>query len=107
MYVRVGDTFAYLSVVLDLYNNEIVTWKISNRNDLSLVINTLKQLNGKLLDKNALLHSDQRFQYTAKSYENQLKELQIQGSHSQKGNCYDNACIVKDREVVFSAPKND
>jgi putative transposase len=25
-YMRVGDTFAYLSAVLDLYNNEIVVW---------------------------------------------------------------------------------
>ncbi|WP_183255574.1 IS3 family transposase [Anoxybacteroides tepidamans] len=102
-YVRVGDTFAYLSVVLDLYNNEIVAWELSNRNDLPLVINTLNQLNGKLLDKNALLHSDQGFQYTTKSYENHLKELQIQGSHSRKGNCYDNACI----ESFFSHLKTE
>jgi len=26
-YIRVGDTFAYLSAVLDLYNNEIVAWE--------------------------------------------------------------------------------
>ncbi len=92
-YVRVGDPFAYLSAVLDLYNNEIVAWELSERNDLELVLHTLKQLNGKPLGQNALLHSDQGFQYTTKSYENQLKELKIQGSHSRRGNCHDNACI--------------
>jgi transposase InsO family protein len=50
-YVRVGDTFAYLSSVLDLYNNEIVAWELSERNDLELVWNTLKQLNRKPFGK--------------------------------------------------------
>jgi len=45
-YIRVGDTFAYLSAVQDLYNNEIVAWELSERNDLEWVLNTLKQLDG-------------------------------------------------------------
>lgn len=60
-YVRVGDNFAYLSAVLDLYNNEIVAWKISERNDLELVLDTLKQLKGKPFTEKALIHSDQGF----------------------------------------------
>ncbi|WP_142391059.1 DDE-type integrase/transposase/recombinase, partial [Bacillus thuringiensis] len=48
-YVRIGDQFAYLSAVLDLYNNEIVAWKLSRRNDLDLVLTTLQQLEGKSL----------------------------------------------------------
>jgi putative transposase len=102
-YVRVGDNFAYLSAVLDLYNNEIVAWQLSERNDLELVLNTLKQLEGKPFAKNALIHSDQGFQYTTKAYENHVKELKIQGSHSRKGNCHDNACI----ECFFSHLKTE
>jgi putative transposase len=110
-YVRVGDTFAYLSAVLDLYNNEIVAWELSERNDLDLVLNTLKQLEGKPFGKNALLHYDQGFQYTTKSYEIKLKELQIQGSHSRKGNCHDNSCIqsffshLKTEKLYLVLPK--
>jgi transposase InsO family protein len=63
----------------------------------------LKQLEGKPFGKNALLHSDQGFQYTTRSYENQLKELKIQGSHSRRGNCHDNACI----ESFFSHLKTE
>lgn len=102
-YVRVGDNFVYLSAVLDLYNNEIVAWELSERNDLELVLNTLKQLNGKPFGQNALLHSNQGFPYTTKSYEKQLKELKIQGSHSRRGNCHDNACI----ECFFSHLKTE
>ncbi len=102
-YVRVGENFAYLSAVLDLYNNEIVAWQLSERNDLELVLNTLKQLEGVPFAKNALIHSDQGFQYTTRTYENHVKELKIQGSHSRKGNCHDNACI----ECFFSHLKTE
>ncbi|WP_412547157.1 IS3 family transposase [Peribacillus simplex] len=102
-YVRIGDTFAYLSAVLDLYNNEIVAWEVSTRNDLELVHNTLNQLRDKSFEKGALLHSDQGFQYTTKSYERQVKELGLQGSHSRRGNCHDNACI----ESFFSHLKTE
>jgi transposase InsO family protein len=87
--------------------------KISERNDLELVLNTLRQPNGKPFDKNALLHSDQGFQYTTKSYENKLKELKIQGSHSRRGNYHDNACIecffshLKTEKVIFGSPQNN
>jgi putative transposase len=50
-------------------------------------------MEGKAIGKTALLHSYQGFQNTTKSYENQLKILKIQGSHSRRGNCHDNACI--------------
>ncbi|WP_138090975.1 IS3 family transposase [Halalkalibacterium halodurans] len=88
-YVRIGDKFVYLSAVLDL----IVAWQLSERNYLDLVVDTLKQLTGKSFAKNALIHSDQGFQYTTKTYEKQLEGLGVQGSHSRRGNCYDNACI--------------
>jgi putative transposase len=63
-----------------------VAWQLSERNDLELVLNTLKQLEGKPVAKNALIHSEQGFQYTTRTYENKVKELKIQGSHSRKGN---------------------
>ncbi|WP_176520516.1 DDE-type integrase/transposase/recombinase [Bacillus cereus] len=40
-YLPFKDKFLYLSVVQDLYNNEIVAWKLSHRNDLQLVLKTL------------------------------------------------------------------
>ena len=92
-YIRIGDQFAYLSAVLDLYNNEIVAWKLSPRNDLDLVLTTLHQLEGRSLTTKPLFHSDQGFQYTSKSYAKQLERLGFVDSHSRRGNCFDNACI--------------
>lgn len=84
MIVEIAFTFD--SQFMDLYNNEIVAWEFSERNDLDLVIRTLAQLKEKVDGKKALLHSDQGFQYTTKSYEQGLEELGIQGSHSRRGN---------------------
>lgn len=112
-YVRTGDTFIYLSSILDLYNNEIVAWKLSERNDLELVLNTLNQLENKPFTKDALIHSDQGFQYTTPTYKKEVTEkIKIQGSHSRRGNCYDNACIesffshLKTEKLYLVNPKN-
>ena len=89
-YLPTTSGFIYLSVVQDLYNNEVVAHALSPRNDLALVLATLDKLSTK---PGAVIHSDQGFQYTNKLYHTQLEKLQIQGSHSRKGNCLDNACV--------------
>jgi putative transposase len=83
----------YLSAIMDLYNNEILTYKISSNNNNDLVISTITDI----LDKNkldgAILHSDRGIQYTSRLYNTILKENKIIQSMSRKGNCHDNACI--------------
>ncbi|MGG1830970.1 IS3 family transposase [Cytobacillus firmus] len=83
----------YLSAILDLYNNEIVAYHVSRRNDLKLVIDTLKKAKKKRNVKGILLHSDQGFQYTSRQYNNLIKKYQMKASMSRKGNCRDNACM--------------
>jgi len=102
-YVSDGKQFYYLSVIQDLFNNEIVAWKLSDRNDLELVLNTVEKWTKKKDVAEAVLHSDQGFQYTSKTYNNRLEEYGIKGSHSRKGNCLDNACV----ESFFSHLKTE
>ncbi|MGN4427246.1 DDE-type integrase/transposase/recombinase [Bacillus cereus group sp. MYBK30-1] len=40
-YIRWKDGFRYLSDVQDLYNNEVIAWKLSSQDDLQLVMDTL------------------------------------------------------------------
>ncbi|WP_375140139.1 DDE-type integrase/transposase/recombinase [Bacillus velezensis] len=63
-----GQRFYYLSAVQDLYNKEIVAWKLSKRNDLELVMKTVESLRDKRDVQGAILHSDQGFQCTTKAY---------------------------------------
>lgn len=102
-YIRLGHQFYYLSAVQDLFNNEIVTWRISNRNDLKLVMKTVEDLHTKRDVQDAILHSDQGFQYTSKQYNKRIEQIGMKGSHSRKGNCLDNACI----ESFFSHLKTE
>ncbi|RAV22403.1 IS3 family transposase [Paenibacillus contaminans] len=83
----------YLSAVLDIYNNEIIAYRIGKRNDLDLVLETVQKATYKRKAKKTLLHSDQGFQYTHKAYNRLLKQKKMVVSMSRKGNCWDNACI--------------
>ncbi|AYB37422.1 IS3 family transposase [Brevibacillus laterosporus] len=73
-FVSFQSRFYYLSVIQDLYNNEVVSWKVSHRNDLQLVLDTVEQLSKKRDVQEAILHSDQGFQYTSKQYNKLIKE---------------------------------
>ena len=85
----------YLSAIMDLYNNEIISYKIANYNTLKLVFDTINDLinKRKIHLPGSILHSDQGFQYTHNTFKNKLEHYGIIQSMSRKGNPLDNACI--------------
>ena len=90
----VCDEKVYLSPILDMYNNEIVSYSIS----LSPNFNQTREMLNKLKEKlpnnvTPILHSDQGWQYQMKEYQRILKENNIQQSMSRKGNCLDNSVM--------------
>lgn len=85
---------AYLSALMDLYNNEIIAYKLSDSLEIEFVENTIKDaLNNRKNLKNLIIHSDQGCHYMSRAYKTILKQNNIIQSMSRKGNCYDNACI--------------
>ena len=91
---KVKDTKVYLSPIMDLYNNEIMSYSISLRPDLAQIREMLDGLSKKL-PKGAtpILHSDQGWQYQHAEYQRYLKEHNIVQSMSRKGNCMDNGAM--------------
>ena len=84
----------YLSLVLDLYNEELIFYTIYRRPVLDMVLDMIKGTVAVIGDKtNAILHSDQGFHYQHKDYQEMLKDNHIIQSMSRKGNCLDNAVI--------------
>lgn len=84
----------YLSPILDLYNQEIISYELSERPDFKSVISMLgKALKKADPDKSLLMHSDQGWQYQMKQYQSILKQNGIKQSMSRKGNCLDNAVM--------------
>jgi putative transposase len=101
---RVLDTWVYLSVIKDLFNNETVAYHTSLRNDNQLVLETFKMAFEKTKDVTGLIiHSDQGFQYTSYAYHDMLQQVGAQISMSRRGNCYDNASM----ESFFSHLKTE
>jgi transposase InsO family protein len=79
---------------LDLFNNEILTWNLGTRDDLSLIIPPLpKLLAMKHPDKPLLIHSDQGSQFAAYAYTNLLCIHSVTQSMSRAGNPRDNAVM--------------
>jgi len=84
----------YLSPILDLYNGELISYTIYERPVLEMVMEmTSKALEVIGNNSNAILHSDQGWQYQHKRYQKLLKENKISQSMSRKGNCLDNAVM--------------
>ena len=90
-YIPTMNEMTYLSVMYDLYNGEIVSYKVSRCPDSSLSIDVVKQLSEKCHLKGTLIHSDQGIHYTNCAYHTLLKNLEVTQSMSRRGNCYDNA----------------
>lgn len=84
----------YLSPVLDMCNNEILSYSISFSPDFAQIKEMMKGLLKKLPPKsNPILHSDQGWQYQIKHYQRKLRENNIRQSMSRKGNCLDNGIM--------------
>lgn len=93
--IKIKQKKIYLSAIMDIYNNEIVSYEIGRHNSLILVSNTVENLiykKGKRL-QGCLFHSDQGYQYTSNYTKNKLASNGIIQSMSRKGNPLDNACI--------------
>ena len=94
----------YISPILDMYTNEIISYDLSLSPNLKQISNMLiKAFNKFPKLNNLILHSDQGWQYQHKYYISELKKHGIVQSMSRKGNCYDNSII----ETFFARLKNE
>lgn len=90
---KVAGGKAYLSPVMDLYNNEILAWSVSQSPNMAQVSEMMAGLEARLGGAKPLLHSDQGWQYRQRSYQASLGRLGIKQSMSRKATCLDNACM--------------
>ena len=94
----------YISPVLDMNTNEIISYDLSMSPNLEQIARMLNKAFDKFPSVEGLIfHSDQGWQYQHAYYRNVLKEHGIIQSMSRKGNCYDN-CIM---ETFFGRLKNE
>lgn len=89
-YLPFGKSMLYLSSIMDVYNGEIVVYKIGHKQEWILVNDTLNHLD---IFEGCVLHSDQGSVYASYSYYKLCEEKGIIRSVSRKGTPADNAPI--------------
>ncbi len=93
-YIPLKQSFAYLSMLIDLHSRMIVGWTLCNHMRESLVLATLQQAIKLRQPRPGLIHhSDRGGQYAGGEYRAVLERAQVQQSMSRPDNCYDNACM--------------
>lgn len=93
-YIRVSNRFYYVCAIMDLYARKIVAFKVSNRINTQLAIDTLNEaLTVRKSVSGIIFHSDRGSQFTSKRFRQYLDSLNITQSFSAKGHPYDNAVM--------------
>lgn len=103
-YIPYGDNrMAYGSAVIDSVTGRLMSFKISDTNDLKLVERSLVDLGESEHCPQAIFHSDQGALYLTDTFQKQVKEYGFTESMSKRGNCWDNA----PQESFFGHFKDD
>ena len=93
-YIPYSNTRCYLSVMLDAFTKEVLSYVLSESLEVDFVLLTVNQLienYGIALTTETMVHSDQGCHYTSYSFIQLLKDKKLRQSMSRRGNCWDNA----------------
>jgi len=94
----------YLSPILDMHTNEIISYDLSQHPNMEQIRRMLKKGLNRFSSLDGLIfHSDQGWQYQHAYFRNAIKKRGIIQSMSRKGNCYDNSVM----ETFFGRLKNE
>lgn len=89
-YIGIEIRKIYLSAILDLYDRRIVAFKLSDHNDISLVMSMFDESVRQEPGAHPLFHSDRGFQYTSREFRARLKKAGMKQSMSRVARCIDN-----------------
>ena len=90
-YLICGEKTFYMSAVKDAVTGKILAVIVSENNDLSMAMDTLKALQKYHFHARAVFHSDQGVLYLTSEFQNELKKMGFIQSMSRRGCCWDNA----------------
>lgn len=103
-YLKTGEGWMYLAIVMDLFSRRIVGWQIDRRMTTDLVSRAMiRAYNLRQPPKGLVFHSDRGSQYTSKRYRALLSSYGIRASMGDVGACWDNSVV----ERFFGSLKHD
>lgn len=94
-YIKTKEGFLYLTVILDLFDRQVVGWAMSESlraQDTTMAALKMAVHEQSITKKQQVLfHSDRGSQYACKEFARLAKSYDLKRSMSGKGSCYDNA----------------
>lgn len=105
-YVRLGNGFVYLAVIMDVFTRAIRGWNLGRNLDTDLTLVALQRALSLCIPE--IHHSDQGVQYAAQAYTDLLKHYEVQISMAAQGKPEENGYAerlmrtIKEEEVDLS-----
>ena len=103
-YLKVGEIYRYLAVVMDKYSRRVLGWAYGKRKDVALTLKALdRAVRTRKPRRGLIFHTDRGIEYAAGVFKERLAELGITQSMNRPGKVTDNAYI----ESFFHSMKAD
>lgn len=104
-YIRTATGWQYLTVIMELFNREIIGYFLSNNLKTETTVNPALDMavRHRQPPSGVIFHSDRGVQYASKSFRKKLADYQMIQSMSGTGNCYDNTVT----ETFFKTLKTE
>jgi len=98
-YVRVGMSWNYICLLIDLFNREIIGYSAGRNKDAKLVIQAFSKVETNLQNIN-IFHTDRGNEFKNKLIDETLEAFHIERSLSMKGCPYDNAVAEATYKII-------
>lgn len=98
-YVRVGMSWNYICLLIDLFNREIIGYSAGRNKDAKLVIQAFSKVETNLQNIN-IFHTDRGNEFINKLIDETLEAFDIERSLSMKGCPYDNAVAEATYKII-------
>jgi len=103
-YLKVGEIYRYLAVVMDKYSRRVLGWAYGKRKDVALTLSALERaVRYRKPARGLIFHTDRGIEYAAGAFKQRAAELGIVQSMNRPGKVTDNAYI----ESFFHSMKTD
>jgi len=98
-YVRVGDKWGYVCILVDLHNREIIGYSAGDKRDAALVRSAFATVKTNLYQIQ-MFHTDRGREFDNRLIDEMLTTFEIKRSLSLKGNPYDNAVVESTFKMI-------
>lgn len=103
-YLKVGNQWRYLAVVMDRYSRRIIGWSLGRNKDAQLTVCAFNHaLHNRAPEPGLIFHSDRGIEYAAYAFKTRLAAYGVRQSMNRRGRPTDNAHM----ESFFHSMKSD